>query len=58
MPPQYSITGRPPANCMSHRMSSAEEHSPVELKSLIEAQYVKVKEIEDFEIYERSEHGS
>jgi hypothetical protein len=29
-----------------------------ELKSLIDAQYVKVREIEDFEIYERSERGS
>ncbi len=29
-----------------------------ELKNLIDAQYVKVREIEDFEIYERSERGS
>jgi hypothetical protein len=29
-----------------------------ELNSLIETQYIKVKEIEDFEIYERSERGS
>lgn len=29
-----------------------------ELKGLIDAQYVKVREIEDFEIYERSERGS
>ncbi|HEY6078204.1 MAG TPA: glycosyltransferase family 39 protein [Polyangiaceae bacterium] len=29
-----------------------------ELKSLIDAQYLKVREIEDFEIYERSERGS
>ena len=33
VPPQYSMTGRPPACDISQRMSSAEEHSPVELNT-------------------------